>query len=472
MANEIDFSALIDGEKVSKLDTKACVKEVHIGQLWENKENKIFPTTEDDMDALKESILLNGLLEPPVVTPALGMEGCYQIVSGHRRVACVRAIWKETKDQRWERITCVVRDFPEPEFATLALIQANTKVRTNKKDWIAPAAKAEMEALDALRKKGYKVKGRTRELIAKQLGISSSELQRQMFIDRHLHSAVRDRWPDLPTDTANAIAKMSEVHQIHLAMNRPKNLDRPISLDISVYKKAAVAGEDPLGEAKKQSEQKKERERREKEAVAAERKEAAERRRKEGNKIRCGYSGTWKYRSECQRGGDCEKECCFFCDERYFCEKACQHYRSNDDNANGRGVAHRVRAARIAAGLEVPEPAEMWGSLSVADLRRLPGRLKCTADYLLGLTTELRPAPPPIPPLPNASEPAEWKILSEKCQPNLFDEVVLIWYDDGFGWVSSVWLWLDETINQFDYANNCVMWSMLPDLEKRVEVAP
>lgn len=134
MAKKFDLSSIISGKMdsmdVSKLDTKAEVREIPVDALLNNGENDIFTMLDEDMESLMESIRLNGVLEPPLVTPSGGK---YRIVSGHRRTECVRRLHRENPDDtRWQSVLCVVQSFSEPEFETLALIQANTEARSNR----------------------------------------------------------------------------------------------------------------------------------------------------------------------------------------------------------------------------------------------------------------------------------------------------------------------------------------------------
>ena len=78
--------------------------------------NHPFKVREDaDMEALMESIRLNGVITPAVVRP-LPDKG-YEMISGHRRIAACRALGLE-------KMPVIVREMDD-DTATLMMVDAN-----------------------------------------------------------------------------------------------------------------------------------------------------------------------------------------------------------------------------------------------------------------------------------------------------------------------------------------------------------
>lgn len=68
-----------------------------------------------DIDELANSILSVGLLEPPVVSDQLTVDGQYALLAGHRRVAALRKL-------KWSEVDVVIRHIPEADGEIARLI--------------------------------------------------------------------------------------------------------------------------------------------------------------------------------------------------------------------------------------------------------------------------------------------------------------------------------------------------------------
>ena len=93
---------------------------------------------DEEMEQLVESIHMNGVLNPLIVTPRRG--GGYEIVSGHRRYAACQKLGVET-------IPVIVRDL-DPDEATLCMIDSNLHREHLLPSEKAYAYKAKMEVLN------------------------------------------------------------------------------------------------------------------------------------------------------------------------------------------------------------------------------------------------------------------------------------------------------------------------------------
>ena len=111
----------LDDSSVSNLDTET--RKIQLDLIDPHPDN--FFAVEDDITDLAESIAVNGLCQPLVVTPADG--GRYRVIAGHRRRKALLKL-AET-DDRFKAVTCIVRKPASPEMEMLMLIQTNTAAR-------------------------------------------------------------------------------------------------------------------------------------------------------------------------------------------------------------------------------------------------------------------------------------------------------------------------------------------------------
>ena len=120
-----DLAAALSLKPVSKLDTKESpVQMIDLALIDPHPDN--FFEVEDDITDLAESISLNGLLQPLVVTPADG--GRYRTIAGHRRRKALLQLAAEAPE-KWNRVPCMVTHPASRELEELALIQTNTEAR-------------------------------------------------------------------------------------------------------------------------------------------------------------------------------------------------------------------------------------------------------------------------------------------------------------------------------------------------------
>ena len=126
MAKGFDITSLFgDAAAVSKSDTDRTVKMIDIDQLQANEKN-FYKVGKKDLDDLKSSIEISGILDPPSVCKADGDK--YRIISGHRRCEAVRQLVKEgRKDLRM--VPCFIRSPQSAEMEELELIWANATSR-------------------------------------------------------------------------------------------------------------------------------------------------------------------------------------------------------------------------------------------------------------------------------------------------------------------------------------------------------
>ena len=407
---EIGAFAKSVGAAVSKLDTREQLQYIDIDLLDESADNFYALS---DLQPLADSIAMDGLQQPLVVTPGEG--GRYTVLSGHRRRAAVKMLLGAGAGEELRRLPCLVRTYESPALAQLQLILANSTARQlTSAEKMRQAQRTEI-LLYQLKEEGYQFPGRMRDQVAAACKVSAPKLARLKVIREHLVPEYMAAFEadKLPEQAAYALARMPRVFQ--------KRLFR------------VLKGEAPTG-------------RRAEELLDLE---------QDG----C----TWEPAFSCPDGKPCQRgdvflrhdaeclayelckgeRCCLQCPSasaRYGpCERMCSRAKAlrkagRDEEVEQeagrreaqqrryqeeiRSSAGRLLRAAEAAGLadEVPLAIEDYRpAISVGELRsyaagdflgryfygndlgrfshpeQLARQLECSADYLLGLTEELRP---------------------------------------------------------------------------------
>ena len=200
---KLSFDEILAAGKVSESDTPA-LREIDCEKIRTNDANFY---SVDDVKELADSIAVHGLLDPVVVTP----EGDgFLLISGHRRFKA----WQQLREQdaeKYARIPAIVRTFPSPQVAELALIMANSTSRKLTPAEIGKQAQRIETLLYELKEQGYAFPGRMREQVAKACQVSSTKLARLKMIRDNLTPAGAEMFEQnkLPEETAYQLARLS-----------------------------------------------------------------------------------------------------------------------------------------------------------------------------------------------------------------------------------------------------------------------
>lgn len=148
------LSSLLGAEAIVKTGTEG-LKEVYTSQLVpsENQPRRVF--NEEEIEALGDSILQNGVLQPILVRRI--SEQSYEIIAGERR-------WRAAKKIGLDRLPVLVRDMSDEEVMTVALVENLQRENLN--------ALEEAQGYDRLLKK----MGITQDEVAKLVGKSRSHV--------------------------------------------------------------------------------------------------------------------------------------------------------------------------------------------------------------------------------------------------------------------------------------------------------
>lgn len=205
------FAASLN-ETVSKLDTNTepQLQYIDIDQLDAHNAN-FYDVS--NLDTLADSIAMDGLQQPLVVTP--GQDGRYTVISGHRRRAAIRKLVEEEGREDLRRVPCLVRVYQSQALAELQLIMANSTARVLSSAEVMHQAKRMEDLLYQLKEEGYSFPGRMRAQVAEACQVSESKLARLKVIRDKLIDPWMDKFEagQISEDVAYTIAKQREDYQ-------------------------------------------------------------------------------------------------------------------------------------------------------------------------------------------------------------------------------------------------------------------
>lgn len=204
-------------ETVSKLDTSTepQLQYIDIDQLDAHEAN-FYAVDVSKLDALADSIAMDGLQQPLVVTP--GQDGRYTVISGHRRRAALRKLVEEDGREDLRRVPCLVRVYQSQALAELQLIMANSTARVLTSAEVMHQAQRMEDLLYQLKEEGYSFPGRMRAQVAEACQVSESKLARLKVIRDKLIDPWMDKFEagEISEDVAYTIAQMGQDYQISL----------------------------------------------------------------------------------------------------------------------------------------------------------------------------------------------------------------------------------------------------------------
>ena len=176
-----------------------------------------------DIPDLAGDIETVGLQQPLLVRP--GEDGHVVLISGHRRRAALQLLVDEGKEQ-FRQVPCIRKTGGNPLVYEMQLIFANchTRVLTNAE--IAKQALRIEEIFYQLKEQGYEFPGRMVGHVAKACNIKRAKLGRLKKIEAHLAPCYKPLWDagDLPEDTADALAGLPQEVQERIKRVCPKKV--------------------------------------------------------------------------------------------------------------------------------------------------------------------------------------------------------------------------------------------------------
>lgn len=229
-------------QAVSKSDTGRELKLVDIDDLIDNDAN-FYAVDEDKLDELKNSIALSGIMDPPTVTRT--EDGKYRLISGHRRTAAVRALVAEGREDL-RKMPVFVRNPKSAAMEELELIMANSTARVLTSAEISQAAQRVERLLYDLKEQGVEFPGRMRDHVAEACNVSRTKLANLHTIETNLIADFKSQWRSgvLPDATALALARCETAFQLRLRDALARTKDAPTADAIDRVRKLSESGTD------------------------------------------------------------------------------------------------------------------------------------------------------------------------------------------------------------------------------------
>lgn len=192
------------------------MREIAINKILDNPRNFYPAPGPVALAALEDSIRANGLLEPPTVIAAEDGTS-YRLISGHSRMAALRALHAKTPEQ-WETVPCRVLPTMSEEAEASAVIEANRQ-RVKSPALLAEEAERLTELYIKRREAGEDLPGRIRDRVAEALQVKSTKIANVTAIKNGIKVPdIAERWKrdEIPEAAALMIARMDIEEQYRL----------------------------------------------------------------------------------------------------------------------------------------------------------------------------------------------------------------------------------------------------------------
>lgn len=225
---------------VSKSDTAKRLIDVDIDNLVSNDAN-FYAVDADKLEELKNSIALSGIMDPPTVTET--GDGKYRLISGHRRTAAVRALVAEGREDL-RKVPVFVRSPRSAAMEELELIMANSTARVLSSAEVSQAAQRVERLLYDLKEQGVEFPGRMRDHVAAACNVSKTKLANLHMIEENLIQDFKAQWAagKLPDATALELARCEIALQMRLRDAFARTKEFPTSAGIAKVRELAAAG--------------------------------------------------------------------------------------------------------------------------------------------------------------------------------------------------------------------------------------
>lgn len=192
------------------------MREIAIDKILDNPRNFYPVPGPAALAALEDSIRANGLLEPPTVIAAEDGTS-YRLISGHSRMAAIRALHAKTPEE-WETVPCRVLPTMSEEAEASAVIEANRQ-RVKSTALLAEEAEKLTELYIKRREAGEDLPGRIRDRVAEALQVKSTKIANVTAIKNGIKvPGIAERWKrdEIPEAAALMIARMDIDEQYRL----------------------------------------------------------------------------------------------------------------------------------------------------------------------------------------------------------------------------------------------------------------
>ena len=168
---------------------KLNIQHIHIDKLIPSEKNFY---SVDDVEEIKDSILLIGL-QQPLVVKRIDETDTYMVAIGHRRLKAFKQLVEEGNAE-YELIPCIVETEIDEIKNELRLIFANSTARILSDYEKTHQTIRIKELLSALKQNGVKLPGRLRDIVADTMKISKTQVARMESIDKNLSPEFKEEF--------------------------------------------------------------------------------------------------------------------------------------------------------------------------------------------------------------------------------------------------------------------------------------
>ncbi|MGX8126470.1 ParB/RepB/Spo0J family partition protein [Clostridioides difficile] len=204
-----------ENDEISKNDFK--IKLISIYDLESSRYN-FYPVKDKKTQELKNSVEMFGIKQNLVVKK--DKDNKYEVLAGHRRLLVSHLLVDEGKKE-FELVPCIVEK-EKSEITKvdrlldrLLLITTNSTIRGYSEYAKMKELEDTKEVLEGLREEGYGKTGRTRDLIADMIKISSSKVARLESISKNLTPEFKEEFKgnEINISTAYELSRLEEAEQ-------------------------------------------------------------------------------------------------------------------------------------------------------------------------------------------------------------------------------------------------------------------
>ena len=218
MKREIDSAISADLKAASADSFADSIKMLDVSEIMPNKDNFYEMS---DIELLAEDIERQDLKHNLVVAKDKD-SGKYWLISGHRRLEAIKFLINEKRRQS-TKVPCIINGEKSQAECRLDLIMLNATQRKYTDKEVMSEYEQLTETLKQLESEGKKLGGRMRDVMAKILNVSKSQVGK---IDNIKHNAVPAveqavKSGKMSISTANEVARLSPEKQKDIAEKKP-----------------------------------------------------------------------------------------------------------------------------------------------------------------------------------------------------------------------------------------------------------
>lgn len=218
MKREIDSAISADLKAASADSFADSIKMLDVSEIMPNKDNFY---SMSDIELLAEDIERQNLKHNLVVAKDKD-SGKYWLISGHRRLEAVKFLINEGR-RKSAKVPCYISGEKSQAESRLDLIMLNATQRKYSDKEMLSEYEQLTETLKQLESEGVKISGRLRDVIAKILKVSKSQIGKIDNIKNNAVSEVQEAVKNgsMSISTANEVARLSPEKQKDIAEQKP-----------------------------------------------------------------------------------------------------------------------------------------------------------------------------------------------------------------------------------------------------------